>query len=77
MRDGAALREWLIRVPLGEPVTRLDPQQFMQIHRSVIVNLNAVAGTRRDQTGKLYLRLRDVPRELPLARTYAANFRAR
>ncbi|MCX8003586.1 MAG: LytTR family DNA-binding domain-containing protein [Burkholderiaceae bacterium] len=74
-RDGAALREWLIRVPLTELARQLDPQDFLQIHRSVIVNLNAVAGTRRDLSGRLFVRLRDCPRELPVARQYAALFR--
>lgn len=74
-RDGAALREWLIRTPLSELAARLDPEQFQQIHRSVIVNLAAVAGTRRDLTGKLTVRLRDVSRELPVARQYAGVFR--
>lgn len=75
VRDGAALREWLIRTPLSELASRLDPEQFQQIHRSVIVNLAAVAGTRRDLTGKLSVRLRDVPRELPVARQYVGVFR--
>jgi DNA-binding LytR/AlgR family response regulator len=46
-RDGEAVREWLIRVPLSELAAQLDGESFQQIHRSVIVNLNAVAGTRR------------------------------
>jgi DNA-binding LytR/AlgR family response regulator len=39
-----------------------------QIHRSVIVNMNAVSSTRRDLTGKLYVLIRDHSRELPVAR---------
>lgn len=74
-RDGAPLREWLIRVPLTELVEQLDPADFAQIHRSVIVNLHAVAGTRRDLTGKLFVRLRDHARELPVARQYLGLFR--
>ncbi len=53
---------------------QLDPADFAQIHRSVIVNLHAVAGTRRDLAGKLYVRLRDHARELPVARQYASLF---
>ncbi|MCU0949864.1 MAG: LytTR family DNA-binding domain-containing protein [Burkholderiaceae bacterium] len=75
-RDGSReLREWLIRVPLTELSQQLDPADFAQIHRSVIVNLHAVAGTRRDLTGKLYVRLRDYARELPVARQYVGLFR--
>jgi DNA-binding LytR/AlgR family response regulator len=74
-RDGGDVGEWLIRVPLSELAQQLDADDFAQIHRSVIVNLNAVAATRRDLTGKMYVRLRDCPRELPVARQYAHLFR--
>jgi DNA-binding LytR/AlgR family response regulator len=74
-RDGRDIGEWLIRVPLSELAEQLDADDFAQIHRSVIVNMNAVAGTRRDLTGKLYVRLRDCARELPVARQYVHLFR--
>ncbi len=74
-RNGRDVDEWLIRVPLSELAQQLDTDDFMQIHRSVIVNMNAVAGTRRDLTGKLYVRLRDCARELPVARQYVHLFR--
>jgi DNA-binding LytR/AlgR family response regulator len=73
-RDGGQLREWLIRVSLSELARELDPADFAQIHRSVIVNLHAVAGTRRDITGKLFVRLREHARELPVARQYVHLF---
>lgn len=74
-RDGDTVREWLIRVPLSELAAQLDGESFQQIHRSVIVNLNAVAGTRRDLTGKLFVRIRNHPRELPVARQYVHLFK--
>ena len=73
-RDGSALAEWLIRIPLSELVAELDPANFAQVHRSVIVNLSHVTGTRRDLGGKLHVRLRDHPRELPVARQYTHLF---
>ena len=73
-RDGKDIVEWLIRVPLAELAAQLDPADFTQIHRSVIVNLHAVAGTRRDLAGKLYVRLRDQARELPVSRQYVHLF---
>ena len=75
LRDGASTRELLIRVPLSELNDQLDKRDFQQIHRSVIVNLNVVAGTRRDLAGKLFVRLREVTRELPVARQYVHLFR--
>jgi DNA-binding LytR/AlgR family response regulator len=74
-RDGVASREWLIRVALSELAAQLDPDEFQQIHRSVIVNMNAVSGTRRDLAGKLYVRIRGHTRELPVARQYVNVFR--
>jgi len=74
-RDGSAISEWLIRVPLSELVEQLKRDDFAQIHRSVIVNLNAVVSTRRDLAGKLYVRMRDTNRELPVARQYVHLFR--
>lgn len=70
-REGEAL----IRVALAELAAQLEPDTFVQIHRSVIVNMNAVSGTRRDLAGKLYARIRDHARELPVARQYAGLFR--
>jgi DNA-binding LytR/AlgR family response regulator len=74
-KDNGQLREWLIRVSLSELARELDPADFAQIHRSVIVNLHAVAGTRRDITGKLFVRLREHARELPVARQYVHLFK--
>ncbi len=70
-----SMREWLIRVPLSELAAQLAPDDFQQIHRSVIVNLREIAGTCRDLAGKLYVRLRDNTRELPVARQYVGLFR--
>ncbi|MGE5665224.1 MAG: LytR/AlgR family response regulator transcription factor [Betaproteobacteria bacterium] len=75
-RVAGELREWLIRTPLSELAAELDPDEFVQVHRSVIVRMAAVAGTRRDLAGKLWVRLRGVTRELPVARQYAQVFRA-
>ncbi len=61
-------------VPLAELAAQLDPADFVQIHRSVIVNLKAVSGTRRDLAGKLHVRLRDCARELPVSRQYMPLF---
>jgi DNA-binding LytR/AlgR family response regulator len=74
-RDGTDVAEWLIRVPLSELGRQLNPDDFAQIHRSVIVNMNAVDGTRRDLAGKLHVRIRHTARELPVARQYVHLFR--
>jgi DNA-binding LytR/AlgR family response regulator len=71
-----AQAEHLIRTPIVELAAQLDTRQFRQIHRSTIVNLAQVAGTRRDETSRLYVRLHQHPRELPVSRAYVHLFRS-
>jgi len=71
-----AAAEHLIRTPIAELAAALDPQQFVQVHRSTIVNLAHLAGTRRDEASRLYLRLRDHDQELPVSRAYVHLFKA-
>lgn len=68
--------EHLIRTPIVELLPQLDPSVFVQVHRSTVVNLEHLAGTRRDEASRLFLRLRDFPRELPVSRAYVHLFRA-
>jgi DNA-binding LytR/AlgR family response regulator len=68
--------EHLIRTPIVELAAQLDPQQFVQVHRSTIVNLRHLAGTRRDGASRLFLRITGWPRELPVSRAYVHRFRA-
>jgi DNA-binding LytR/AlgR family response regulator len=70
-----AAGEHLIRTALGELAQSLDAQQFWQIHRSTIVNMEQVVSTRRDDSGRLFVQLRDGSAELPVSRAYAARFR--
>lgn len=71
-----ATAEHLIRTPIVELLPQLDPEVFVQVHRSTVVNLAHLAGTRRDEASRLFLRLRDFPRELPVSRAYVHLFRA-
>jgi DNA-binding LytR/AlgR family response regulator len=71
-----AQAEHLIRTPIAELAQQLDPQQFWQVHRSSIVNLRFLAGTRRDETSRLFLRLHGWPVELPVSRAYVHLFKA-
>jgi len=71
-----AAAEHLIRTPLAELAQQLDPQQFQQVHRSTIVNLKHLAGTRRDEASRLFLRLRGHAQELPVSRAYVHLFKA-
>lgn len=68
--------EHLIRMPIAELATSLDAERFAQIHRATIVNLDRIAGTRRDATSRLFLRLHGEARELPVSRAYVHLFKA-
>ena len=70
-----AERELLIRTPIAELVQQLDPAEFVQAHRSTIVNLRHLAGTRRDEASRLFLRVKGHDRELPVSRAYVHLFR--
>ncbi|HEY0857433.1 MAG TPA: LytTR family DNA-binding domain-containing protein [Albitalea sp.] len=70
-----AAAEHLIRTPIAELATQLDPEQFWQVHRSTIINLRHVAGTRRDELSRLFVRLRGHAAELPVSRAYVHLFK--
>ena len=71
-----ASAEHLIRTPIAELGASLDGQQFVQVHRSTIVNLAHLASTRRDEASRLFLRLRGHAQELPVSRAYVHLFKA-
>ncbi len=68
--------EHLIRTPIAELAAQLDATQFVQVHRSTIVNLAHLAGTRRDEASRLFLRVRGHAQELPVSRAYVHLFKA-
>ena len=70
-----AKAEYLIRTPVAELAAQFDPQQFWQVHRSTIVNLAHLAGTRRDDASRLFVRIAGWPDELPVSRAYVHLFK--
>ena len=71
-----AAAEHLIRTPIAELGEQLDPAQFVQVHRSTIVNLAFLSGTRRDESSRLFLRIQGHAHELPVSRAYVHLFKA-
>lgn len=71
-----ATAEHLIRTPIFELAGQLDPDRFWQVHRSTIINLDHLAGTRRDEQSRLFVRIRGQGRELPVSRAYVHLFKA-
>ena len=70
-----AQAEYLIRTPIAELAAQLDVQQFWQVHRSTIVNLAHLAGTRRDDASRLFVRIAGWKDELPVSRAYVHLFK--
>jgi DNA-binding LytR/AlgR family response regulator len=71
-----AQRELLIRTPITELAAQLDPDQFWQIHRSTLINLDYLEGTRRDEASRLFVRVKGHARELPVSRAFVHLFKA-
>jgi DNA-binding LytR/AlgR family response regulator len=72
---GAAPSEAVLRMPLKELLAQLDPEQFVQVHRSAAVNLQSVAKVVRTgkETAELHLKQRsDV---LPVSRHFLQAFK--
>jgi DNA-binding LytR/AlgR family response regulator len=67
--------EALIRKPIKELVEELDPEQFWQIHRSTIVNVQAIAGVTRDFRGRQLVQLKSHSEKLEVSRNYTHLFK--
>jgi DNA-binding LytR/AlgR family response regulator len=67
--------ELLIRTPIRELASQLDPELFWQVHRGTLVNMRQVVAAERDVLGRLELRLRDRPEAVAVSRNYAHLFR--
>ena len=75
LRVVTAEREHLIRLSLKELMPQLDPQQFWQVHRGLVVRATAIATARRDESGKVFLSLRGRDERLTASRLYAHLFK--
>lgn len=67
--------EHLIRTPLADLGAELDPDDFWQIHRGTIVNMRYVTATRREESGKLFVKVKGRDKELVVSRAYVHLFR--
>ena len=67
--------EAVIRTPLKELLGQLDPHQFAQVHRSVVVNLRAISHVRRHDNETAEIHLKGRKETLPVSRNYLHRFR--
>ena len=75
LRVVTAEREHLIRLSLRELLPQLDPGQFWQVHRGLVVRASAISTAQRDESGKVLLSLRGRPERLTGSRLYAHLFK--
>ena len=67
--------EALIRTPLKELLAELDPEQFWQVHRGTIVNLDAVSGVLREDAERQFILLKNRQEKLPISRQFTHLFK--
>lgn len=67
--------EALIRTPLKELLSVVDPEKFWQIHRGTLVNVAAIAAVSRDGMEKQSVHLRGRAEKLPVSRQFFHLFR--
>jgi len=68
-------QEALIRLPLKELQDELDPACFWPIHRSTIVNANAIAGVTRDLRGRILVKLKARTEKLAVSEAHEHLFK--
>jgi DNA-binding LytR/AlgR family response regulator len=67
--------EALVRMSLRELTARIDSADFIQVHRSVMVNSTAIVSATRDENGHYSLAVRGVQRPLKVSRAFGHLFR--
>ena len=74
-RVQTAQLEALIRKPIKELIDELDPELFWQIHRSTLVNTQAIAGVSRDFRGRQLVAVKGSNEKLEVSRSYSQLFK--
>ena len=74
-RDEGQAAESLISTPLKALIAQLDASHFVQIHRSVVVNLRSVRHVTRGENETAAVHLKDRDDVLPVSRSYLHVFR--
>ena len=73
--DAGKPGEAVVRTPIRELAAQLDAAQFVQVHRSVVVNLRAISHVTRGQNETAQIHLKGRDDVLPVSRSYLHHFR--
>lgn len=68
-------QEGLVRTPIAEFEQLLDEKFFKRIHRSTLLNFRFVERVRRDDMGRLRVKLYGMSEELTVSKPYELQFR--
>ena len=60
---------------LKEITDGLDPDDFWQVHRGVVVRATAIDKAQRDELGRITLHLKQVPEKLAVSQAWAWRFK--
>jgi len=67
--------EAFIRTPIKDLLIGLDENKFWQIHRSTVVNVNAIASVQRIDAERMEVLIKDKDVRLPISRAFTYRFR--
>ncbi|CAV27671.1 LytR/AlgR family response regulator transcription factor [Vibrio atlanticus] len=71
--QGGSLEEFILRVSLKELITQLNPDEFWQIHRSVVVKVSAIDKVKKGLSGQMSAYVSG--EKLPISRASQALFK--
>ena len=67
--------ESLIKKSIRQLAAELDPDHFWRIHRGTIINVNFIDRINRSFSGRLSIKLEELPEALTVSRSYAHLFK--
>ncbi|RTL46742.1 MAG: response regulator transcription factor [Burkholderiales bacterium] len=73
--DDGVLSEAVVSLPLRDLLAQLDPEQFVQVHRSAIVNLSSVSHVVRGPNETADIHLKGRPEVLRVSRNFTHHFK--
>lgn len=71
--QGGSLEEFILRVSLKELIAQLNPDEFWQIHRSVVVKVSAIDKVKKGLSGQMSAYV--LGEKLPISRASQALFK--
>lgn len=68
-------KERYIRRPLKELMNELDPDEFWQVHRSAVIRVSAIERVRRDEMGRLHIKLHGSAVSIGVSSAFTGRFK--